>query len=227
MATSQSEPANCAAAVLRSLWLERLEPSYLSSQSMNDAFDRSKITALIKVHYSGLINLVGGLARNRELAADMVHQAIAVTLEHLRAGRIDSTDQIPGYVYKTCQNLLRNHRRNMNNRPELRADSEQLASLPAHEQVDFSDQQRIKESVLLALRSLSSRDRDVVVRFYLNDEDKEVICRDFDLSPVAFNKIVSRARQRLKERLEARGVTGNDLLGLLLLVSASLSSACA
>src|SRR5262249_29673335 len=93
---------------------------------------------------------------------------------------------------------------------------EHLDALPDEEQVDFSDQQRIKESVRVALRSLSSRDRDVVMRFYLHEEDKEVICRDFQLSPVTFNKIISRARQRLKERLSARGITGDDVLGVLL-----------
>jgi RNA polymerase sigma-70 factor (ECF subfamily) len=189
---------------------------------MSEPPDRATITTLIKVHYSGLINLVGGLVRSRDLAADMVHQAIAITLEHIEAGRIGRTEHIPGYVYKTCQNLLRNHRRNLGNRPELRADPEQLERLPDAEQVDFSDQQRIKESVRLAMRSLSPRDREVVMRFYLDDEDKEVICQDLNLSPVAFNKIISRARQRLKERLSARGITGEDILGLVLLTCTSL-----
>jgi RNA polymerase sigma-70 factor (ECF subfamily) len=189
---------------------------------MSDAFDRAQITTLIKVHYSGLINLVGGLVKSKDLAAEMVHQAIAITLEHIKAGRIGSTDHIPGYVYKTCQNLLRNHRRSMSNRPELRADPAYLETLPDDEQVDFSDQQRIKESVRFALRSLSSRDRDVVMRFYLYDEDKDVICRDFQLSSITFNKIISRARQRLKDRLSARGITGEDVLGLLLFACASV-----
>lgn len=188
---------------------------------MNDPFDRTSITTLIKVHYSGLINLVCGLVRSRDLAADMVHQAIAIALEHIKAGRIGSADQIPGYVYKTCQNLLRNYRRNMGNRADLRADPEHLESLASEEQVDFSDQQRIKENVLLALRSLSARDRDVVMRFYLHDEDKDAICRDFNLSSNSFNKIISRARQRLKERLSARGITGDDVLGVVMFAVAA------
>jgi RNA polymerase sigma-70 factor, ECF subfamily len=189
---------------------------------MNDPFDRTSITTLIKVHYSGLINLVCGLVRSKDLAADMVHQAIAIALEHIKAGRIGSTDQIPGYVYKTCQNLLRNYRRNMGNRADLRADPAHLETLAGEEQVDFSDQQRIKENVLLALRSLSPRDRDVVMRFYLYDEDKEGICRDFNLSSNSFNKIISRARQRLKERLSARGITSDDVLGVVMFAVAAV-----
>jgi len=179
-------------------------------------FDRTKFTTLIKVHYSGLINLVGGLVRNKDLAADMVHQAITIALENIEAGRIRSAEQVPGYVYKTCLNLLRNHRRKMTNRPDLRADPEHLDMLPGDEQVDFSDEQRIKDSVIFALRALTPRDREVVIRFYLHDEDKEVICRDFNLSPLVFNKIVSRARQRLKDRLSARGITGDDVFGFVL-----------
>jgi RNA polymerase sigma factor (sigma-70 family) len=189
---------------------------------MSDPFDRTSVTSLIKVHYSGLINLVRGLVRNKDLAADMVHQAIAITLEHIEAGRIRSTDQIPGYVYKTSQNLLRNYRRHMSNRPDLRADPEHLDTVADAEQADDSDRQRITQNVRLALRSLSSRDRDVVIRFYLYDEDKEVICRDFQLSSNSFNKIISRARQRLKERLSARGITGDDVLGVVLFAFASI-----
>jgi RNA polymerase sigma-70 factor (ECF subfamily) len=178
-----------------------MEPSHSSHHFMNDlndGSDRPRITKLINEHYSGLINLVGGAVRSIDLAAEMVHQAIVITLEHIKAGRIGSTNQVPGHVYGICTRLLRNYRRSMSNRADLRVDSEHLATMASDEQVNLSDEQRIKECVVLALRSLSSRDRDVVTRFYLYDEDKGRICRDFNLSPILFNKIISRARQRVR-----------------------------
>jgi DNA-directed RNA polymerase specialized sigma24 family protein len=49
-------------------------------------------------------------------------------------------------------------------------------------------------------------------RFYLEDQDKEVICQEMQLSEAAFNQALSRARRRFRLILEERGFTKSDLL---------------
>jgi len=49
-------------------------------------------------------------------------------------------------------------------------------------------------------------------RFYLEDHDKEIICREMQLSEAAFNQALSRARRRFRQILEERGFTRRDLL---------------
>jgi DNA-directed RNA polymerase specialized sigma24 family protein len=61
----------------------------------------------------------------------------------------------------------------------------------------------------------AERDREILVRFYLNDEDKEQICRDLRLSEEHFNRVIFRARNRFRELVEHRGFWKADLLTLV------------
>ena len=61
----------------------------------------------------------------------------------------------------------------------------------------------------------TQRDREVVKRFYLDEEDKDAICRDLGLSALHFDKVIFRARQRMRSLLEARGFRRNDFFSVL------------
>jgi hypothetical protein len=61
----------------------------------------------------------------------------------------------------------------------------------------------------------AERDRELLVRFYLNDEEKEQICQELKLSREHFNRVIFRARNRFRELLEHRGFWKGDLLTLL------------
>jgi RNA polymerase sigma-70 factor (ECF subfamily) len=45
----------------------------------------------------------------------------------------------------------------------------------------------------------SDRDREILFRFYLAEDDKERICRDLGLTAVHFNRVLFRARERFGE----------------------------
>jgi RNA polymerase sigma-70 factor (ECF subfamily) len=62
----------------------------------------------------------------------------------------------------------------------------------------------------------TERDRLIVKRFYLDEEDKGVICDELGLSPLHFDKVIFRARQRMKDKLEIRGFKKSDFFILLL-----------
>lgn len=55
----------------------------------------------------------------------------------------------------------------------------------------------------------SRRDRLLLVRFYLDEEDKDSICRDLQMKPDQFDKVLHRARTRLRKLLEAEGLQPN------------------
>jgi hypothetical protein len=60
-----------------------------------------------------------------------------------------------------------------------------------------------------------ARDREVLVRFYLDDEDREKICRELGLTEEHFNRVIFRARNRFRELLEHRGFRKADLLAIV------------
>lgn len=178
--------------------------------------DDAAFERLIRQNYAGLLALVRRRARDEQLAADLVNDAIVLALEHYRAGRISDPERIGGYIFQVAMNLLRNHRRKAENRSDLRADPESIdRSSSAHDSaVDGLDPGTIAQ-VRSAIESLpAQRDREIVKRFYLDEEEKESICRALGLSALHFDKVVFRARKRLRTALLEAGLRAIDQLML-------------
>jgi|GEM_PF-2451175 len=177
--------------------------------------ERSDIEALIGREYHGLRLLLTRRVGNAHVAADLLNDAICTTWEKWQAGRIERPEQIVGYIFQVALNLLRNHRRAAAERPERRASPKVLEDL-AQEPPDEGVQEHIAARVRRLLLDLSSpRDRVLLVRFYLNEEEGEAICRDMNLTPQQFARVLHRARGRLRALVEAHGISRSDLFSIL------------
>ena len=60
-------------------------------------------------------------------------------------------------------------------------------------------------------------DRTILVRFYLDEADKDEICRELSLTSAQFASVLHRARLRLKDLLEAEGLKGTDMFSCVLI----------
>jgi RNA polymerase sigma-70 factor (ECF subfamily) len=187
--------------------------------SSDAAPDREELAALIEKEYVGLRLLIARKAEDPQLGADLLNEAICTAWEKWQNGQIARPRQIAGYVFQVAMNLLRNHRRAMGVRPEKRASAGALdevtgGSEPRDEVIESELAARVKT---LIREMGSERDRAVLIRFYLDEEDKEIICRDLNLTPLQFDKVLHRARRRLRELLETRGLSKSDLFSLVML----------
>jgi RNA polymerase sigma-70 factor (ECF subfamily) len=147
----------------------------------------------------------------------MLNEAIATAIVHTRQGRVAQPERLAGYVFRVALNLYRNYRREFDNRAELRAGGDVVQHLPGAGAVDDALDSGVVRAVRGIVASLpTARDREIVKRFYLDEEDKDEICRSLGLASLHFDKVIFRARQRLRALLEAQGFRKSDLLGLLL-----------
>ena len=182
--------------------------------------EREQLTALIEREYVGLRLLITRRTQDPELAADLLNEAIYTTWQKWQDGKIERPQQLAGYVFAVAMNLLRNHRRSMGVRPGKRASAAELDALPAGESRDALIEAELATRVRKLIQELDSeRDRTVLVRFYLNEEEKETICRTLSLSALQFDKVLHRARRRLRELMESRGFSGSDLVSVLIAVA--------
>jgi RNA polymerase sigma-70 factor (ECF subfamily) len=184
-----------------------------------DGVDQASVTALIEQQYPGLLTLLRRKLRNEHLAEDALNQALVTSLEHVQAGRIADPSLIAGYVFQVAMNQMRNHRRKMSERSERRADALDVETLP--DQAPSQPETALAIHVRTALAALpTARDREIVKRFYLDEDDKDLICRDLGLSALHFDKVIFRARQRMRSLLEARGLKRSDFFSVLVLCCA-------
>jgi len=132
----------------------------------------------------------------------------------LRDTGLNDPDGLAAFAAQTARNLAIAHRRK-DGRRRTDIDHEALDAIPtpgrdSHSQVELSTLGVIVAQTLDQLPT--ERDRSVLKRFYLQEEDKEKICRDLQLSDLAFNQILFRARGRFRTLLSAAGLEKRDLL---------------
>ncbi|WP_161810641.1 RNA polymerase sigma factor [Steroidobacter agaridevorans] len=172
----------------------------------------------IKRHYTGLYTLLHRRIRDGNIAQEILNEAVATAIAHSRAGRVSDQNRLAGYVYRVALNLYRNYRREYANRPGVHAGDENIDQLPAQRATEESAMDSsIMRHVVSTIASLpTARDREIVKRFYLDEEDKSEICRSMGLSPLHFDRVVFRARQRMRSLLEAKGLDKSDFFIALL-----------
>jgi RNA polymerase sigma-70 factor, ECF subfamily len=182
------------------------------------AIDSAFLERLINDNYEGLRLLLTKKVRDPHTAEDLLNGAIVKSLEHLTAKRISNPDQLAGWVYRVAINDLRNHLRNMHTRDDVRSSEETLEALPGDRDAsDGAAETKLAALVRGIIEQLpTERDRLIVKRFYLDEADKDEICSEQqNLSPLHFDKVIHRARARMKELLQKRGFKRNDFFMFL------------
>lgn len=174
----------------------------------------SQLAELIEKEYVGLRLLLTRRTGDYQLACDLLHDAVCVAWEKWCVGEIRRPEQLAGYIFQVAMNLLRNRRRIVGDRPERRATLDQLDRERADTfPPDVTDEEKIAAKLKDLIQAMKSqRDREVLIRFYLNEEDKESICRDLQLDARQFDRILHRARQRLGQLLILEGLSLSDFV---------------
>jgi len=171
----------------------------------------------IREHYAGLTALLQRRIGDPNVAAEMLNEAVAKAIEHTRQGRVAQPELLAGYVFRVALNLYRNYRRQFDNRPELRVTTDDIQQLPSSATSGDDLEARVVRQVRSIISLLpTARDREIVTRFYLDEEDKDDICQALGLSPLHFDKVIFRARQRLRALIEQQGFRKTDFFILLL-----------
>ncbi len=196
-----------------------LEADAAAEPAPRAKLERSELEAIIAREYSGLRLLISRRAGDPNVGADLLNDALCITWEKWQAHQIERADCIAGYIFQVAMNLLRNHRRSAVERPEKRAATAVLETLEHDSAGDHQLEEKLAARVKAALRDMGgARDREVLMRFYLRDEDGDTICRDLNLTPQQLARVLHRARGRLRKLLESEGMTKNDLFSVLLTV---------
>jgi RNA polymerase sigma-70 factor (ECF subfamily) len=142
-------------------------------------------------------------------AEDLTQETLHIVVERVRARTIDDPRKVFAFAAATARNLALNAARKML-RQQTVVDSElvdELAQNMEMEQSDLSDQddRQLAEAVAALLEELpTERDRQLLMRFYLDGTDKQQLCRELGLSPKHFDRVLMRARTRLRTIIERR-----------------------
>lgn len=153
---------------------------------------------------------------------DVVQESLTAALLRLRNRGIDDPARLGGFIYGIAKNVrlarIREHARHDGD-----ADPEVLSDVPdeqtrPHQVIASDETTRIVRQLLAELGSTrgTERDREVLLRLYVQQQSKDEICKALDIAPDHLRRVVHRAKQRLKalliesQQLDVVGHTPND-----------------
>ena len=150
------------------------------------------------------------------LLQDLVQETLLVVIQRLRGIGIDDPQKLAAFAAQTARNLaIASLRKTERQRTDVDSEAtERKADTSRGVETEAGDLEAAL-AVRALLRELPhARDRLMLKRFYLEELDKDSICREMQLTEAAFNQALSRARRRFRQILEERGFAKRDLLSL-------------
>lgn len=154
----------------------------------------------VQRYQRGVSIIVRRASRDRGPVEDLCQDVLTTALQKVRAGAIRGPERLSGFVAGLARTLVIEHFRKQISRAALEASNPPQTPPSAPTVIDMLLQQEratIARAVLAELES--ERDRQILFRFYLAEDEKDVICRDLGLTPLHFNRVLHRARERYRD----------------------------
>jgi RNA polymerase sigma-70 factor (ECF subfamily) len=175
------------------------------------AGDRRAEERVVEIYGRGVAILLDRHTNGRPEAEDLFQDTFRLVLEKLRRGELREPAKLPGFLAQVARSLAIEHYRKAARR-KTEADSEAVDLAVADSVSPLSGLLESENAALVrrVIRELGNeRDREILLRFYIAEEDKDRIAADHGLTSLQFNRVLHRARQRYKELfLERTGGNG-------------------
>lgn len=164
------------------------------------AGEKAAESELVERYSRGVAIILNRATGDQSLAEDLSQETFQLTLEKIRGGEVREPERLSGFICSLARNLATDHyRRSRRSEQVDDPDAVEMVAATAPSQLDRVLQAEKSKRVRQLLSELSDRDREILRRFYIEEEDKERICADLGLSSLHFNRVLHRARERYRE----------------------------
>ncbi len=165
--------------------------------------DRTAEEELISRYRRGVTILLNRASGDASAVDDLYQETFQIALEKIRRGDLREPERLSGFICSLARNLVIDHFRKVSARRNSGRVEETGAAHPAPDALE--DLLRLERASIVrrVLGELpSGRDREILFRFYIAEDEKDAICRDLGLTSLHFNRVLFRARVRYRELYE-------------------------
>ncbi|MBV8071721.1 MAG: sigma-70 family RNA polymerase sigma factor [Acidobacteriaceae bacterium] len=132
---------------------------------------------------------------------DKVHDTFLIVVNAIRRGDLREPERLMGFVRTVVRRQVAAYiEQAVHNRREQADFETGIAVVDRKQNPEQEAMVRQKNELMKsALEALSKRDRDILVRFYLQEQSQEQICREMSLTETQFRLLKSRAKAKFGE----------------------------
>lgn len=176
------------------------------------AGDRRAEAAIVDRFARGVRVLVARQCRPGDPAAeDIAQDVLRILVEQLRKGAIRDGASIAAWLQTCIRRATTAYYREQGQRLESSAEQVPEPEAPGEDAAERIDEEARARRVRALIAALPvARDRDLLMRFYLKEQDKAQICAELGVDEDHLRRVLHRARQRLRELMndpESSGAT--------------------
>ena len=148
---------------------------------------------------------------------DKVHDTFLIVVHAIRRGDLREPERLMGFVRTVVRRQVAAY---IDDAVQSRRDQTDMESGVVVADAKRNPEEKAigrqnEDLMIQVLRSMSSRDRDILTRFYLHEQTQEQICADMNLSETQFRLLKSRAKARFgelgKRKLQKKTLATNFL----------------
>ena len=156
---------------------------------------------LVRRYNQGVAIIIDQIVRSRSATEDVSQDAFKIVLVKIRRGDVREPERLSGFVCGVARNAAIDYIRRvrLSRNQEAIGNAEQIPDHAPSQLDEVLRQERAKVVRQLINELKQKRDRDLLLRYYVAEEDKDKICGDLGLTRAQFNNVIFRATARFKE----------------------------
>lgn len=150
----------------------------------------------------GLLIMLEQRTNDFARAEDLAQDTLLTVLNRLRSEGIEHPEHLNRFVQQTARFLFIGWLRKLGNRIELteNPDKYQAVRNTPEDQAEQDEQQLVVRKLISQMKL--PRDRELLYRYYVDDQQKKMICDALELSSENFDRVIHRAKNRFKSLAE-------------------------
>ena len=165
------------------------------------AGDSAAEEELVRRYEKGVAIVIDQIVRSQSVTEDLSQDTFKIVLEKVRRGDLREPERLSGFVCGVARNTAIDYMRrtrHLKNREGI-ANAEHISDPAPSQLEDILKHERalIVREVINELKI--KRDRDLLFRYFIAEEDKDKICADFGITRAQFSNLIFRAIVRFKE----------------------------
>ncbi|WDE11985.1 RNA polymerase sigma factor [Thalassomonas haliotis] len=190
--------------------------------------DRSAERALVRHYWRGLHFILLSKCQDPELTNDLLQDSFVVIINKAREDLIENPAALARYIRQVGVHLLIAHFRKEKRRATTASEDIQIYSddkIPSLFK-DLSCQDILTKVQQLIDEMPVQRDKQILRDFFVYGKNKQEICKAMELSTDHFDRVLYRARNRLKQLVQIKLGSDNylpDALEVVFFVGISLA----
>jgi RNA polymerase sigma-70 factor (ECF subfamily) len=149
----------------------------------------------------GVFQIIYQVVHNQAVTEDLCQETLMKALEKIRHGDVREPERLSGFICGIAKFIAIDYVRKM--RSSMKAEGMSAVEQVPDPSPDPFEQVFDKEKTEIVRKVISEmkvqRDKDLLFRYYILEEEKDKICAELELTREQFSRVIFRAHQRYKE----------------------------